>query len=136
MTSWPLPTLLLVLLLAGCTMSPIKIENKDGVVSSVGPVVEGGDGLWTLHLSVYDYDGDPVDVTAEYRANGEWVALERCEGEATPCLVGGLRGLHSREDRGDQQHQTVIRPGALSLDSVELRLYALEDQSDAVTWPR
>ena len=136
MTFWPLPTLLLVLLLAGCTMSPIKIEDKEGVVSSVGPVVAGDDGLWTLHLSVFDYDGDPVDVTAEYRANGEWLALESCQGETAPCLVGGLRGLHSRDDRNDQQHQTVIRPGTLSLDAVELRLYALEDQSDAVIWRR
>lgn len=135
MTLRALALLACLFLVCACTQKPIKVENKDGVVSSIGPVFSADADHWTLVFSVYDNDGDPVDVTAEYQvSNGSWTALSSCKGEETPCLIGGLHGLNSRKDYGHQQHQVLLRHGTLTLETTSIRMYALEDQSDVVDW--
>lgn len=126
--------LLATLITAACAASPIRIDNHPGIVTSVGPIVEDADGQWTMHLTVYDYDGDPVDVHAEYKVGEQWAPIPSCKGDATPCMVGHLRGLNSRTDLKDQPHQIAIQPGTADLQTFEIRLFALEDQSDQVHW--
>lgn len=122
--------------LAACSPKPVKIDNAQGIVSSIGPVLEDADGLWTLNFSVFDYEGDAVDVQAEISTDGTtWNALKHCSDSAAPCLRQSLRGLSSRADGHDEQHIAVIDPGGRALDQTSLRLHALDDLSDRVVWP-
>lgn len=122
--------------MAACAPNPVNVANKEGIVTSVGPVIEDADGAWTVSFSVFDNEGDQVDVRAEFqRGGGAWESLQPCAVSEAPCTVGSLRGLSTRKDYKDEQHQIVVRPGSLSMDSDALRFSALEDRSDAVTWP-
>lgn len=128
--------ILLFVGMAACAPKPVKVDNKEGIVSSVGPVLEDADGLWSLSFSVFDYEGDPVDVHAEVSDDGiTWTSLEHCSDSEAPCLKQNLRGTSSRADSYDDQHTVVIDPGGWSLSQTLLRLYALEDRSDEVIWP-
>lgn len=127
---------LFFLAFGACSPRPAKVENKDGIVTSVGPVTEDEDGLWTVHLSVFDYEGDPVDVIAEIAGGDDpWTALEHCSQSDAPCVKQKLRGLSTRANNKDSQHIVTVDPGGLALQKTSLRMYALEDQSDVVTWP-
>lgn len=132
-------TFIAILVFAGsaaCSPKPVKVDNNPGIVSSIGPVLEDADGLWTLNFSVFDYEGDAVDVHAEISQDGTtWSALEHCSDSAAPCLTQPLRGLSTRADGHDEQHLAVIDPGGHLLDETSLRLYALDDLSDNVVWP-
>lgn len=128
--------ILVVVSMAACSPKPVKVGNNEGIVSSVGPVLQDADGLWTMNFSVFDYEGDPVDVHAEFSNDGTtWTALEHCSVADAPCLKQKLRGISSRADGHDEQHTAVIDPGGQTLDQTSLRLFALDDRSDEVNWP-
>lgn len=126
-----------IIAMGACSPRPAKVDNKEGIVSSIGPVEDAGEGEWTVHLSIFDFEGDPVDVTAEIRSgDGAWTTLEHCAKTEAPCLKQPLRALSTRDDGRDVQHITRIDPGSVDLNDAALRFYALDDQSDAVIWPK
>lgn len=130
-------TILALIAFGACSPRPAKVDNKEGIVTSIGPVIEAEDGLWTIHLSVFDYEGDPVDVHAEIAGGDDpWTALEHCSDAPAPCLKQKLRGLSSRDNGKDAQHVITIDAGGLALSKTTIRMYALEDQEDLVTWPQ
>lgn len=127
----------LIAMMGACSPNPAKVDNKEGVVTSVGPVQETADGDWEIYLSVFDFEGDPVDVTAEIRQHdGAWSTLEHCANADAPCLKQPLRALSTYEDGRDKQHIVRIDPGSLNISAATLQFYALDDQNDAVIWPK
>jgi len=127
--------ILFLFAMGACSPRPAKVDNQDGVVTSIGPVT-AEDGTWVVQFSIFDFEGDPVDVIAEI-AGGEdpWMALEPCVDAAAPCLKQSLRAVSTRADGRDAQHQVVIDAGGLALSKTRLRFYAHKNQSDAVVWP-
>lgn len=124
-----------LLLATACGQKPIKIGNLDGQVSTIGPVYEDADGTWTVHFSVSDYEGDPVDVTAESRSGtSAWTPLLPCAKAEAPCLIGGLKGLHTAKRGEDVQHTVRIRPAGGSVDALQLRMYVDEGVDRAVVF--
>lgn len=122
--------------MSACSPRPAKVDNQDGVVTSVGPITEHEEGEWIIQFSVFDFEGDPVDVIAEIAAGDDpWTTLEHCSESAAPCLKQKLRGLSSRADGHDEQHMVHLDSGGLNLSKTAFRLYALEDRSDVVIWP-
>lgn len=120
---------------AGCSKD-IEVDNLLGRVTSIGPVYKQEDGRYTVHFSVYDRDGDPTDVVAEYRfGEGQaWQRIPACSAtQAEDCqLIGGLEALGT-DPSGSVQHQVAWRaPDALVGRDIELRMRATTDPDRGV----
>jgi hypothetical protein len=121
---------------AGCDKE-IDVDNLLGRVTSVGPIYQQDDGRYTIHFSVYDRDGDPTDVTAEYRlSEGQaWQVIPPCNANSgEDCeLIGGLRALGTDPDVPVQHQVAWDVPDELTGRVVQLRFRATEDVSRGVT---
>lgn len=129
-------TLLMVLMLVvACDSKDLEISNMPGKVGALGPLVTQDDGTWDLSISVYDYEGDPVNATIEFADNqGAWQALSACAASSTPCLRTLARGLSTHIDARAKLHHIIIDPGQRDIDSTRIRAY-VDDADDHVVWP-
>lgn len=114
----------------GCNKD-IEVDNLLGRVTSVGPVYKQEDGRYTIHFSVYDRDGDPTDVVAEYRfGEGQaWERIPACSADQLDeCeLIGGLDSLGTDPDVAVQHQVAWNAPDELVGRDIELRMRATTD---------
>lgn len=101
--------------------SDLVFENADGFVTSVGPVFENEDQLF-VHYTVYDLEGDPVELTIEYKTTSEtWINWEESpqisavadEITAHVLIMNSSLGI------------TALRIGASQTDNIDFELEAI-----------
>lgn len=124
------------LLAATACNKEIDVDNLLGRVTSIGPVYQQEDGLYTIHFSIFDRDGDPTDVTAEYRlGDGQaWQEIPACDAQNVPdCqLVGGLLGLGTDLGVAVQHQVAWDAPDELRGRNIQLRMRSTEDVTRGV----
>lgn len=127
--------LLSVFALSGCFARYINIDDQEGRAVALGPVFEESPGVYSLTLTVSDYEGDPVNAELSWRVSGgEWSVLERCPSTA-PCLQSGLSQLSTKPRGESAAHFARVASEGTDFTQVELRLVVDEDEAQAVYWP-
>lgn len=120
---------------AACT-SELDVQELEGRVTSIGPVVIDDEDRWSIDFTITQYRGRPVDLVVDYREDGaSWERLAPCPDPESCAVVGGVRGLFTDEDGADTPHRiSWDAPAGLDAGATELRFMVEEEPERALIW--